>query len=77
MALWSLFMRIAYTSLLLPVYPGRDVAEVAGAVEILLCAGFSSTSSGESLTLTRYDVGLLYVISSMLQSAMEAINCAC
>jgi hypothetical protein len=51
------------------------VAEVAGAVEVLLCAGFTSTA--EALTLTRYDVGLLYVISAMLQSAMEAVNSMC
>jgi hypothetical protein len=55
----------------------RDVAGMAGAVDVLLCAGFTNTSSGEALSLTRYDVGLLYVISSLLQSAVEAINSAC
>ena len=57
---------------LLHIVHRSDVAEVAGAVEVLLCAGFSS--SAEALTLTRYDVGLLYVVSAMLQSATETVD---
>lgn len=48
--------------------PNRDVASVPGALSVLYCAGFSDR--GEALVLTRNDVGLLYVVASVLQDAI-------
>ena len=48
----------------------RDVASVPGAVDVLVSAGFSHTNA-DQLVLTRQDPGLLYVVSSVLQGAVQ------
>jgi hypothetical protein len=50
----------------------RDVAGVAGAVQILLVAGFAD--GGDTLVLRRFDVGLLYVVASTLQNITEVVH---
>jgi hypothetical protein len=44
---------------------------VAGAVQVLLVAGFAD--SGDTLVLRRFDVGLLYVVASTLQNITEVV----
>jgi hypothetical protein len=48
----------------------RDVANIPGAVDVLVAAGFTNNSA-DQLVLTRQDPGLLYVVSAVLQSAQE------
>eukprot|EP01032_Pedospumella_encystans_P010722 gene10722-12508_t len=48
----------------------RDVASVPGATDVLVSAGFSHVSA-EQLVLTRQDPGLLYVVASVLQTALQ------
>lgn len=47
----------------------RDVASINGAVDVLVLSGFSHVNA-EQLVLTRQDPGLLYVVASVLQSAL-------
>ena len=48
----------------------RDVASVPGATDVLVSAGFSHVNA-EQLVLTRQDPGLLYVVASVLQTALQ------